>query len=156
MNIGIIVYSYTNNTLKIAQRLEGYLMSKGHSVSVERIKADNENPNSSTFRLTNQPNTQSYDAIIFGTGVRGFDCTPIFKQYIQTIQSLSNKKVAGYVTQYFPFDGMGGNQALSTMTRLIREKDAQLTQLGSVHMKFRSVDKQVESLFNRVTDWLNQ
>lgn len=154
MNIGIIVYSYTNNTLSIAKRLESYLLSKGHTASIQSIKADNENPNASTFRLTNQPNTQAYDAIIFGTCVRGFDCAPIFKDYMQTLNSLSNKKIAGFVSQYFPFDSMGGNQALGSMESIARKKNAQLNKLGSIHMKFRNVDKQVEHLFDNCNNWL--
>ncbi len=154
MNIGIIVYSYTNNTMSIAKRLESYLLSKGHTASIQSIKADNENPNSSSFRLTNQPSTQTYDAIIFGSCVRGFDCAPIFKEYIQNVNSLSNKKIAGFVSQYFPFDSMGGNQALGSMERIIHQKNAQINKLGSIHMKFRNEDKQVEQLCNNCNQWL--
>lgn len=154
MNIGIIVYSYTNNTLTIAKRLEDHLVSKGHSASVQSIKADNENPNSSSFHLINQPTTNDYDAIIFGSCVRGFDCAPIFKQYIQNLNTLSNQKVAGFVSQYFPFDAMGGNQALSSMESLISRKNTNLNKLGSVHMKFRNVNKQVDQLIENCNNWL--
>lgn len=154
MNIGIIVYSYTNNTLSIAKRLESYLLSKGHSASIQSIKADNEDPNSRSFRLTHKPSTQNYDAIIFGSCVRGFDCAPIFKEYIQSVNSFSDKKIAGFVSQYFPFDSMGGNQALASMDHIVHQKNAQLNKLGSIHMKFRNVDKQVEQLLNSCDKWL--
>ncbi len=49
---------------------------------------------------------------------------------------------------------MGGNQALGSMERIIHQKNAQINKLGSIHMKFRNVDKQVEQLCNNCNQWL--
>ena len=39
MNIGIIVYSQTGNTLSVAKKLEEKLSLAGHSATLEQVKA---------------------------------------------------------------------------------------------------------------------
>lgn len=92
MNIGIIVYSHTNNTLTIAKRLESYLFYKGHSAIVHSIKTDNENPNASSFHLINQS--------------------------------------------------------------MLNHKNAKLNKLGSIHMKFRNVNNQIDRLIEKCNNWI--
>lgn len=155
MKIGIIVYSYTNNTLRIANELESSLSKHGFDVEVQRITAVDENPNASSYNMLNLPSCEPYDVIIFGTCVRGFDCAPIFKQYMQKLETLEHKKVAGYVSQYFPFDVMGGNQSLKCMERLVKSKGTDFYRLGSIHMKFRDYDEQFKNLIEQCIKWLN-
>ena len=85
MKIGIIVYSYTNNTLTIANQLKTALLDKGYDVGVESIKAMNEDPNNTHIVLTQSPNLTQYDKVIFASCVRGFNCAPIFKTYLNNI-----------------------------------------------------------------------
>lgn len=154
MKIGIIVYSYTNNTLTIAKKLESSLLSKGYDTEIKSIKAENEDPNINQYNLVNLPSVDDYDSIVFASCVRGFDCALIFKQYVETIKSLKDKKVCGFVSQYFPFDFMGGTQALRSMKRLINSKGADFLELSSIHIKSKSVDKQIESLLEQCAQWL--
>jgi len=42
MKIGIILYSYSGNTLFVGEKLREVLLKKGHEVSLERIKASDE------------------------------------------------------------------------------------------------------------------
>lgn len=149
MKIGIIVYSYTNNTLRIAQKLESSLVNRGYDVELKSIKAQNENPNATSYHLVNVPSTEKYDAIVFATCVRGFDCAPIFKEYIQSLNTLANKKIAGFVSQFFPFDAWGGNQSLNTMESLVSQKGTKLIKLGSIHTKFRNQEKQIMNLIDQ-------
>lgn len=154
MKIGIIVYSYTNNTLRIAQKLETGLMNRGYDVELKSIKAQNENPNATSYHLVNVPSIDNYDAIIFASCVRGFDCAPIFKEYVQSLKSLANKKVAGFVSQFFPFDAMGGNQSLNTMENLVLQKGTKLYKLASIHTKFRNQEKQILNMIEQCDQWL--
>lgn len=154
MKIGVIVYSYTNNTLTIAKKLESILLDKGYDVEVKSIKAEDESTNINHYNLVNIPSVENYDSIVFATCVRGFDCALIFKQYIQTIKTLKDKKVCGFVSQYFPFDFMGGSQALKSMKKMINDKEANFIELSSIHMKSKNVDKQIDNLTNQCTQWL--
>lgn len=154
MKIGIIVYSYTNNTLSIAKELESGLSKRGYDIELKSVKAQNENPNATSYHLVNVPSIEDYDAIIFATCVRGFDCAPILKEYIQSLKTLRNKKVAGFVSQFFPFDAMGGNQSLNTLENLVLQKGAELYKLGSIHTKFRNKEKQIIKMINQCDQWL--
>ncbi|MEL7607976.1 MAG: hypothetical protein AAGU74_00550 [Bacillota bacterium] len=44
MNVGIIVYSHTGNTLSVAQKLEQALRDRGHAVSITRVEPVQEDP----------------------------------------------------------------------------------------------------------------
>ena len=40
MNVGIIVYSKTGNTLSVAEKLQEAIRSAGHTVNIERIETE--------------------------------------------------------------------------------------------------------------------
>ena len=42
MDIGIMVYSQTGNTLSVAEKLKEALSEKGHTVTVDRVTAQGE------------------------------------------------------------------------------------------------------------------
>jgi len=154
MKIGIIVYSYTNNTLTIANQLKTALIDKGYDVGIESIKASNEDPNNTHIVLTQTPNLNPYDTVIFASCVRGFNCAPILREYIKQCDSLKGVKCAGFVSQYFPWDALGGNQALNAMKTLIESKNGQFYPLGSIHVKSRQKDNQVNDLILKSLQWL--
>ena len=154
MKIGIIVYSYTNNTLTIANQLKTALLDKGYDVGVESIKAMNEDPNNTHIVLTQSPNLTQYDKVIFASCVRGFNCAPIFKTYLNSIDSLKGVKCAGFVSQYFPWDTLGGNQALNVMKSLVESKEGQYSSLRSIHVKSKNKDNQINDLKHKSIQWL--
>lgn len=154
MKIGIIVYSYTNNTLNIANQLKTTLLDKGFDVRVESIKASNENPNNTNIVLTQTPNLNSYDRVIFASCVRGFNCAPILREYIKQLDSLKGIKCAGFVSQYFPWDALGGNQALSAMKSLVESKNGQFYPLRSIHVKSRQKNNQINDLVLKSIQWI--
>jgi len=56
MNIGIIVYSQTGNTLSIAKKLEEKLSAAGHSATLEEVKVVGERKQGDReFRLETLP-----------------------------------------------------------------------------------------------------
>lgn len=154
MTIGIIVYSYTNNTLTIANQLKEALVNKGYLVEIESIKAYNEDPNNTQIILSNIPNHKKYDKLIFATCVRGFDCAPVFKAYMNTIDTLDNKRCAGFVSQYFPWDGLGGTQSLKRMRDLVEMKKGVFVPLRSIHVKSKQKDKQIAELISSCLKWI--
>jgi len=154
MTIGIIVYSYTNNTLTIAKQLEEVLIEKGFNVDLESIKAFNENPNNTNIVLSNLPNLKRYDTIIFASCVRGFDCAPIFKTYMNTLKTLKEKRCAGFVSQYFPWDFLGGTQSLKRLNELVEKKEGTFFPLKSIHVKSKQKDQQISELIAKCVDWI--
>jgi flavodoxin len=73
MNIGMIVYSQTGNTLSVATKLKEKLSAAGHSVNFERLKVVGEvKPGTKDVQFETLPNAGQYDALVFGAPVEAF------------------------------------------------------------------------------------
>jgi len=113
MNIGIIVYSQTNHTYAVAQKLQEKLTAEGHDVNLESVVPAGEvKPGEINVNFQNQPDTGPYDALIFGSPVHGFSLAPAMNAYMNQIPSLQDKKIACFVTKGLPFESTGGNQTI--------------------------------------------
>ena len=88
MNVGIIIYSQTGNTLSVAQRMKEALIAAGHTAQIEQITIAQANgKETSSAPLVNIPDVQGYDAVIFGTPVQAFSlCQPMTKYLKQLFQ----------------------------------------------------------------------
>ena len=86
MNIGIIVYSKTGNTLSVAERIKDSLTQRGCQVSLEHFSAETEgtHPNK-IVHLTAAPDPAGYDLLIFGAPVQAFSLDPAMKHYLSEI-----------------------------------------------------------------------
>jgi flavorubredoxin len=134
MKIGIIVHSCTGNTLCVAQRLQEKLSAAGHSASIQRVSAINDDESDAQkIRLSQKPDVSAYDVLIFGAPVRGFSLSPVMQAYLSGIGSLANKKTACFLTEFFPSPRMGGNRALKQMVDACRSKGAALYGTGIVN-----------------------
>lgn len=122
MNIGIIVFSQTGNTLTAAGRLKDALAAKGHSAAVEQMTTDSEISPDKPVVLRSVPDAAKYDAVVFAAPVMAFALNPAMKAYLSQIKELAGKKAGFLVTQQLPFGWMGGNRAVSTMGELVRAK----------------------------------
>ncbi len=104
MNIGIMVFSKTGNTLSVAEKLRETLLEKGHNAVLEQVKASNDlEMYPKKVVLSNSPSTQGYDMLVFAAPVNGFSLAAVMQAYLQGIPSLDGKLLAGFVTQAFPF-----------------------------------------------------
>ena len=131
MNIGIIVYSKTGNTLSVAERIKDVLTQKGCQVNLERFSAETEGPQSNkVVRLTATPNPSGYDLLIFGAPVQAFSLDPAMKIYLSGLTAQKQVPTYCFVTQHFPKPWMGGKQATKQMKRLLAQKGLQATSLG--------------------------
>jgi flavodoxin len=123
MNIGIIVYSQTNNTYSVAQKLQDNLSTEGHEVNIERVvPVGKVNPGEINVNFESQPDTDPYDALIFGSPVHAFNLAPAMNAYLNQIPSLQEKKIACFVTKGLPLDSTGGNQAIKKMKNVCQSK----------------------------------
>jgi len=123
MKIGIIVYSQTNNTYSVAQRLEEKLRNSGNDVEIERVVPKSDvHPGSKNIQFEQSPDVAPYDALIFGSPVHAFSLASAMKAYMEHIQSLQDKKIALFVTKALRFEWTGGTRAIGQMKKICQSK----------------------------------
>ncbi len=150
MNIGIIVFSKTGNTLSVAEKLRDRLIEMGRKAALEKVMASNDlEMDPKRVTLTNAPSTQGYDMLVFAAPVYGGRLPAVMQVYLQEIPSLEGKLAAGFVTQAFPFPSWGGNQTIRGMEKLVQAKGGKLSATGVVN--WRSPDKR-EVLITRTIE----
>jgi len=134
MNIGIIVYSQTGNTLQVANRVKERLIGEGHSVVLEQVTVvGGRTPKTKEFELEAKPNVENYDAIVFASYVEAFSLCAVMARYLKGIGSLEGKQVACLATQQFPYPWMGGSRAIKQMKALCQSKGATVRATGIVN-----------------------
>jgi len=130
MRIGLIVHSVTGNTLKVAKELQTALTGKGHEVEIKEIKtARKVNPGETSVDFTELPSLEGYDTLVFGSHTEAFQLEQTMKLYFNQLDKLSGRNVICLATHQFPFNWMGGNNAVKKMKNMCEEKGA--TVLGT-------------------------
>ena len=150
MNIGIIVYSHTGHTLSVAMKLKEKLSAAGHVVTLEQIEtAGPVSLSATSAELKTKPAIDTYEALVFGSPVRGGVPAPPMMSYLEQVTSLEGKKVACLVTGFFP-PGWGRNQTVAQMIEICESKGATVCGSGSVGwsslQRKRQISKVVDSL----------
>lgn len=153
MKIGIIVHSQTGNTYSVGQKIEEKLVSKGHEVVLLRMKTlDQGKPGTKHVELDRMPKVDDYEGIVFGGWVEGFGLCSGMSVYLKQVPSLKDKKVACFMTQFFPFKWMGGNRGLSKMRKALEEKEADVLVSGIVNWsRKKRRDETIEELAEHVS-----
>ena len=154
MNIGIIIFSRTGNTLSVAQKVRDACVAQGHTAVIERVTAENEDPNTKgpvLFKST--PDPTHFDAVIFGAPVQGFSLSPIMKAYLAQIPQIEGKMVNCFVTQHFPKAWMGGKQAIRQMRDLCKTKGMDIAETGIVNWTSKSRDDQITGVASRLSQY---
>ncbi len=127
MRIGIIVFSHTGHSFKVAEEIEKELNKKGHTVVLERIETDGDAQKmSDDIKFKTIPKVDGYDALIFGTPVWAFHLNPIMNRYLSDIPEIKGKKAVVFVTKEFTPKWTGGNQSVKKMTSLIEKKNGKV------------------------------
>jgi len=154
MKIGIILYSYSGNTLSVGKKMKVALSNKGYEVSLERITAINDKPNSGKpIQLSEIPDPSQYDEIIFAAPVQGFSLNPIMKIYLSKLSDLQGKKISCFVTEHFPKPWMGGNHAIKQIKRLIRDKRGIVTDCSVINWSNSKREEQINEMISRLSSW---
>jgi len=150
MNVEIIVFSRTGNTLSVAERIRDALVAAGHTTAIERVHAENEDPsNRTSVRLKDAPNPAPFDCVIFGAPVEGFSLSSIMKAYLQQMPGIAGKRIGCFVTQQLPKPWLGGNHAVRQMRELCGSKGAEVSQTGIVNWSNRSRADQIAAVAAR-------
>lgn len=145
MNIGIILYSKTNNTLTVAQRLEQALGSLGQTAKIERITAIESSPPQNIV-LKDKPDIANYDTLVLASPVHAFSLCPVMRLYLEQLDRLDNKKIYLFVTQQFPYAWIGGNRAISQMNKICQSKGGETVKTGIVNWSNKQREQQMTDL----------
>lgn len=155
MLIGVLVYSHTGATLEFADRIAQRLRKKGHAVEMTEIKTDGEvrHRQKDDVRLLNVPNCEKYDAVLVGGPVWGFTASPPTIACIRSLQGVSGKKLLPFVTMGFPFEWMGGTNAIEAM-RKAAEGVGAIVMPGMIAPKlFRRYSRIKDTAADRISEW---
>ena len=136
----IVIYSKTGNTRSVAKRL---LEIK--QVPLLEVKVENDNPQITNPKLIEIPDISTYSHIIIGSPVHGFSLSKAMKTYLDNTD-FSLKHVDLYITQYFPFAWMGGNQTLKQMKNIILSKGGTVGLMTSVNWKNKNREKDIQKM----------
>ena len=135
MNIGVIVYSQTGNTLAVAERMKETLIAAGHTAEIEQITVESAGGSDAPVKLTNAPDPAKYDAVIFGAPVQAFSLCRQMTAYLKQMPVIKGKPVGSFLTQGLPKKWMGGNRACRSLRKLCMAKGADPIEVGHVHWK---------------------
>ncbi len=151
MNIGLIVYSETGNTLSVAQKLEQALKTAGHTVTLEKIEADKDPKTGMVSRLRSAPAVDVYDAVVFASPVQAFSLAKGMSAYLAQISSLSGKKAACFITKQLKANWMGGTKAIRQITAACKEKGADVTLNGIICWSSENREAQIDEVVRRLS-----
>jgi len=148
MNIGIIVYSQTGNTLSVAQRIEKALNTSGHKVSIERLEIVSGGTNPLHKSV---PDITHYDVLIFASPVHAFSLAPAMKNYLSQITDLTGKRIYCFVTQQLKKAWMGGNRAVGQIKSICEEKGQNVIYSGVVNWSSGLREEQIEDIVTKLS-----
>jgi flavodoxin len=137
----IVIYSKTGNTRSVGMRLKDVL-----KCDLDEIKAVSDNPDQTYVELTHAPDVEVYPHVIFGSPVHGFTIPKVTKAYLEGLPDLDGKDVDLFVTHFFPFAWMGGNQVLKQMKKIIIRKNGVVNKMTSVNWKSKKREQVIESM----------
>lgn len=142
MKIGIIVYSKTGNTYSVAKRIKDNLIGQ---VDLIRLDFENEVP---PFKILTEVDLTSYDFIVFASPVEAFRLNQRMSQYLNEISNLSGKEVYLFVTQYFKYPWLGGNNAIKQMINICQNKNAEVYGTKVINWTNKKREQQILELVN--------
>jgi flavodoxin len=152
MEIGIIVYSQTNNTYSVAQKLQEKLIESGNNVEIEKVIPKGDvHPGSKNIEFEQSPDVNNYDALIFGSPVHAFSLAPAMRAYMEHIQSIQDKKIALFVTKYLPFEWTGGTRSIGQMKKICQSKGGIVMGTGVVVWN-KERDKKITELVQKFSN----
>ena len=94
MNIGMIVYSQTGNTLSVANTLQDKLVAAGHEVTLEQIEVIGQVAPGQAVTFQTVPDPTPYEALVLAAPVQAFSLVEVMKRYLPQSASLQDKPVA--------------------------------------------------------------
>lgn len=146
MNIGILVYSYTGNTLSVAQKIKEQIESRGDTAAIERITAANGDPNSGqSITLKDIPDIAKYDKLVIGAPINGFMLCRAMTMYLQSNAALDNKTVNCFVTQHLKSSFFGGKKGIKQISESCLSKGATVKNTANIHWSSPEREQEIQN-----------
>ena len=136
----IVIYSETGNT-----RLVAIKINEIKKVDLLEIIPENDDPNITSPVFKKKPDVKSYDHIILGSPVHGFTLPHVTKTYL-TQTRFDGKTVDLFITHFFPFAWMGGNQTLKLMKWMVEQQGGIVGKVTCINWKNKKREKDIETL----------
>lgn len=157
MKIGIIVYSMTNNTLSVAERLRDALIQKGAEAEIARVLFEGDDPKSNTpLKLVGAPSPNGYDALVFASPVQAFSLAQAMVLYLKQLPKFEAKKVFFFTTQHLKKPWLGANHAIRQAKALIDAKGNAVSETSVVHWSSEQREEQITSLVTKFAELLTK
>ncbi len=139
---GIIYFSLTGNTEKVAMRIREKLEAEGKEVEMIRLSEEKNhsflgNALRALFKIKGKMkevtfDLKDYDALFFGTPVWAGSPAPALGNYLEKCQGLAGKDASIFVTYG---SGLGKERAIRILERMIEEKRGKVIQKIAVQEK---------------------
>lgn len=155
MQIGIVVYSVTDNTFKFAEAISAGLESAGHDIELTRIETDRPIEGGTKrdmpdYEILNLPDCSDYDIVFMGGPVWAFSACPVIIRTIEEMPGLEGKRVMPFVTMAFPFPFLGGGNAVRQIKSAAEKRGAKPTGGYVVCRMAHDFDKTVNKQVKRI------
>lgn len=151
MKIGIIVFSKTNNTFLVGERLKIALEEKGLDVEIQRIIPENDDPGvKPPIVFTNKPDVSPYDMVIFGSPVWAFSLAVVMKEYLEQISSLEGKMVFSFVTKQLASKLTGGTKANREIKSAVVSKNGIVKKSFMISWKNKKREIEISNLIEEI------
>ena len=145
MNIGILVYSYTGNTLSVAEKIREQIRTNGDQAQIHRITCINGEPNGQKpMVLKDIPDVSEYDKLIIGAPINGFSVCKALKIYFESSE-IHASQVNCFVTQHFKRAIFGGNRGIKQISKLVSKQGAIVTNTAIIHWSSKDRDTQIDN-----------
>ncbi|MFP4662209.1 MAG: flavodoxin family protein [Halanaerobiales bacterium] len=150
MNIAIIVYSQTGNTIAVAEKFKEVMAVSEHNITIEKISVQEKvEPGKTDYHFESKPEINDYDMIVFGSPVQAFSLTSVMECYLDQLDNLQDKEVACFVTKRLPFYWTGGIRAIKQMKKILESKGAKVQETGIIRWTKKKREEDINDVLNR-------
>jgi len=149
MNIGIVVYSETGNTLALCERARDLFAADGHDVTLARITAD---VSGGVRTLRDAPDASACDLVLLGTPVQAFSLPLPVRQYLLDATFREGVRFGILVTQFFKADWLGGTRTVKQAAALVARCHPLFYGSAIVHVRSRRRNDQINAAMRTLTN----
>ncbi len=149
MKVGILCYSETGHTLYACEALAGAFRAAGHAVQLAQITVHDIKTDRS---LKDIPAADGYDYLVIGTPVQGGTPPPPVQTYLRQIRLPPGQPVGILITQFFPWNCLGGTKTLSAVAAILSCNDADIRASGIIHWSSRKRAHQLAAAIETIVD----
>jgi hypothetical protein len=151
MNIGMVVFSMSGNTLSVAEKLSARLIDNGHEASIIRLEVIPENAKpGDQVSLKDVPDISGFDAYVFASPVMAFRLPAVSREFLSEMSADAGKQAACFVTEQLPFPWMGGNNAIRAMKKLCAQKELRVLNTGIINWSRKDRPDRIDALVDNL------